>query len=328
MDVQAIIIAAAVVGIIGIVIGIILGIAGEKFKVEVDPREEAILEALPGSNCGGCGFPGCGGLAAAIVKGEAEVGGCPVGGPAVAAKVGEIMGVAAGDSVRMTAFVKCAGTCAVAKEDYRYSGIEDCSMMKFIPGGGSKSCTHGCLGYGSCVKACPFDAIYIVDGIAYVDKEACKACGKCIAACPKDLIELVPYDAKNIVKCNSKDMGKVVMQACKVGCIGCKLCEKACPKDAIHVENNIAHIDQEKCVGCGLCAGKCPKKIITMTEQQAAAAAKRAEIEAKKKAEAAAAAKAAAEEKAKAEAAAKAAEEAKVEEAPAEAPAAEEKTEA
>ncbi len=312
MDVQAIIIAAVVVGVVGIVIGIILGIAGEKFKVEVDPREEAIAEALPGSNCGGCGFPGCGGLAAAIVKGEAEISGCPVGGSAVAAKIGEIMGVAAGESARMTAFVKCAGTCAVAKEDYKYTGIEDCSMMKFIPGGGSKSCSHGCLGYGSCVKACPFDAIYIVDGIAYVDKEACKACGKCIKACPKDLIELVPYDAKNIVKCNSKDMGKVVMQACKVGCIGCKLCEKACPKDAIHVENNIAHIDQDKCVGCGLCAGKCPKKIITMTEQQAAAAAKRAEIEAKKKAEAAAAAKAAAEEKAKAEA------EAKVTEAPAE----------
>ena len=314
MDFQAIIIAAIVVGVVGVVIGIILGIAGEKFKVEVDPREEAIGGVLPGSNCGGCGFPGCGGLAAAIAKGEAEINACPVGGASVAAAIGEIMGVAAGDSVRMTAFVKCAGTCAVAKEDYRYSGIEDCSMMKFIPGGGSKSCNYGCLGYGSCVQACPFDAIRIVDGIAHVEKDLCKACGKCIKACPKDLIDMVPYDAKNIVKCNSKDMGKVVMQACKVGCIGCKLCEKACPKDAIHVENNIAYIDQEKCVGCGLCAGKCPKKIITMTEQQAAAAAKRAEIEAKKKAEAAAAAKAAAEEKAKAEAEAAKAAEATVEE--------------
>lgn len=263
MDVQAIILAAAVVGIVGIVIGIILGIAGEKFKVEVDPREEAIMGVLPGNNCGGCGYAGCSGLAAAIVKGEAEVGACPVGGSPVASKIGAIMGQDAGESVRMTAFVKCAGNCQVANQDYAYHGIEDCSMMAYVPNGGAKSCNHGCLGYGECVKACPFDAIHIVDGIAFVDKEACKACGKCIKACPKDLIELIPYDAKHAVQCNSKDFGKTVMQACKVGCIGCKMCERVCEAGAVTVENNIAHIDQEKCTGCGACAEKCPKKIIT-----------------------------------------------------------------
>ena len=112
------------------------------------------------------------------------------------------------------------------------------------------------------VKACPFDAIHIVDGIAQVDKEVCKACGKCVAACPKHLIELVPYKAKHIVQCSSKDKGKDVMKACSVGCIGCHLCEKNCPKDAVHVIDNVAYIDQEKCVGCGICAQKCPKKII------------------------------------------------------------------
>ena len=102
----------------------ILGIAGEKFKVETDPREDAILEVLPGNNCGGCGYAGCSGLAAAIAKGEAPVNQCPVGGEPVAAKVGEIMGVSAGASVKKVAFVKCAGTCEKAKQDYEYTGVE------------------------------------------------------------------------------------------------------------------------------------------------------------------------------------------------------------
>ena len=133
MSIQGIIIAAVVVGGVGIIIGIILGIAGEKFKVEVDPKEEAVLDALPGNNCGGCGYAGCSGLAAAIVKGEAEVGSCPVGGAAVAAKIGAIMGQDAGEAVRMVAFVKCAGTCEAAKQDYNYYGEEGLLHDEFCP---------------------------------------------------------------------------------------------------------------------------------------------------------------------------------------------------
>ena len=259
-----IIVAAIVVGCVGIILGFFLGISGEKFKVEVDPREEAILEVLPGNNCGGCGYAGCSGLAAAIAKGEAPVGQCPVGGDPVAAKVGEIMGVSAGASVKKVAFVKCAGTCEKAKQDYDYTGVEDCAAMAFVPNGGPKSCNYGCLGFGTCVKACPFDAIHVVNGIAVVDKEKCKACGKCVATCPRHLIELIPYESKYTVKCASKDKGKDVMPVCSTGCIGCMLCTKQCEFGAITVENNIAHIDYEKCTGCGKCAEKCPKKIIHM----------------------------------------------------------------
>lgn len=262
-----IILAAVMVGGVGLVIGIILGIAGEKLKVEVDPREEGILGVLPGNNCGGCGYAGCSGLAAAIVKGEAEISACPVGGAPVAALIGEIMGVEAGEAVRMVAHVKCIGDCEKASKDYNYYGIQDCSMMPFVSNGGPKSCNYGCLGFGSCVKACPFDAIHVQDGIAVVDKENCKACSKCINACPKDLIELIPYEAKVVVNCSSKDMGKIVMKACKVGCIGCRMCARVCEAEAITVENNIAHIDQTKCTGCGACAEKCPKKIITVLNQ-------------------------------------------------------------
>lgn len=262
MNISAIIIAAVVVGLVGIILGFFLGISGEKFKVESDPREDAILEVLPGNNCGGCGYAGCSGLAAAIVKGEAPVGQCPVGGSSVAAKVGEIMGVKAEEGIKKVAFVKCAGTCDKANTNYEYTGVEDCQAMMFVPAGGSKACAYGCLGFGSCVKACPFDAIHVKDGIAVVDPSVCKACGKCIEACPKKLIEFVPYDAAHIVKCSSKDKGKDVMKACSVGCIACRLCEKNCPSDAVHVIDNVAYIDQEKCTGCGICAQKCPKKII------------------------------------------------------------------
>ena len=264
MNVTAIIFAAVVVGGVGILIGFFLGVSGEKFKVEVDEREVAVTEALPGNNCGGCGYAGCSGLAAAIVKGEAPVNQCPVGGAPVAAKIGEIMGVKAEEGERKAAFVKCAGTCEKASLDYDYTGIQDCTMASMMQNGGAKGCNSGCLGFGSCVAACPFDAIHVVDGIAVVDKEACKACGKCIAACPKHLIELIPYEQKTFVRCNSNAKGKVQLTICQTGCIGCRLCEKNCEAGAITVTNFLAHIDADKCTECGVCVEKCPRKIITL----------------------------------------------------------------
>lgn len=259
---EGIITATVVVGVVGLIVGLFLGIAAISFKVEVDEREEAILGVLPGNNCGGCGYAGCSGLAAAIVKGEAPVNACPVGGDAVGNKVAEIMGVESAAGNKQVAFVHCKGDCNKAKTDYQYYGVEDCAMVAYVPGGGPKTCNYGCLGFGSCVKACPFDAIHVVNGIAVVDKEACKACGKCVAACPKNLISLVPYDAKHIVACSSKDKGPVAMKACDVACIGCGLCKKNCPNEAIEVVDFHAVIDQEKCTKCGKCAEVCPKKCI------------------------------------------------------------------
>ena len=262
MNVTAILVAAAVVGGTGLVVGLLLGVASEAFKVPVDEKEVAVRACLPGNNCGGCGYPGCDGLAKAIAQGEAPVGACPVGGPAAAAAIGEIMGVAAGDTEKQVAYVKCAGTCEAAKEKYTYNGIEDCVSAMSTPGAGPKACSHGCMGFGSCVKVCDFDAIHVVNGIAVVDKEKCVACGKCVATCPKSIIELIPYKAKVLVQCNSKDFGKDVKAVCTVGCMGCKACTRVCESGAITVENNIAHIDQSKCTGCGACAAKCPTKAI------------------------------------------------------------------
>jgi len=266
MNISGIILAALVVGGTGLVISVLLGIASEKFKVPVDEKEVAVRDCLPGNNCGGCGFAGCDALAKAIAAGQAPVNACPVGGAQVAGQISAIMGVEAGDEQKMVAYVQCAGTCEKAGSKYIYSGNEDCVSAMSVPGGGPKACSYGCIGFGSCVKVCDFDAVHIVNGIALVDEEKCVACGKCVATCPKKLIDLVPYRQKYKVSCSSKEFGKPVKEVCTTGCIGCKMCTRVCEYGAVSVENNIARIDYDKCTGCGACAEKCPSKIIIRYE--------------------------------------------------------------
>ena len=263
-----IIMAAVCVAAVGLIIGIFLGIAGKKFAVEVDERETAIIGVLPGANCGGCGYAGCAANAHAIVEGIAKVDSCPVGGADCAAKIAEIMGQSVSAEAPKVAFVKCSGTCDKAKSQMNYTGQMDCKLLAQIQGGGPKACTYGCLGGGTCVRVCQFDAIHIIDGIAQVDPEKCVACGQCISNCPKHLIELKPKSNKYAVACSSKEKGKQVMEVCASGCIGCGICEKTCKFDAIHVVDNIAHIDYDKCKNCGMCAMKCPKKVIHRLDGQ------------------------------------------------------------
>ena len=259
---KGIILAILVVGATGCLIGFFLTYAAKKFYVHVDEKEANILGVLPGNNCGGCGYAGCSALAKAIAEGNAPISQCPVGGAPVAEKIAGIMGVEAGEAKRMVAYVHCAGTCDKAKNKYEYTGSDDCMAVKMAPGGGPKACNFGCLGHGSCVSACEFDAIHIVDGVALVNKDTCKACGKCIDTCPQNIISLIPYESKYEVSCSSHDKGKDVMSVCDTGCIACHLCEKNCPEEAIKVIDNVAVIDQDKCSGCGTCQAKCPKKII------------------------------------------------------------------
>ena len=56
-------------------------------------------------------------------------------------------------------------------------------------------CVYGCVGAGSCVAACTFGALSIVDGNVQVDKEKCNGCGACANACVQNLIHMVPSDA-------------------------------------------------------------------------------------------------------------------------------------
>ena len=249
------------VGGVGVVIGLLLGIAGKKFAVEVDEKETAIRDALPGSNCGGCGYAGCDALAEAVAKGSAPANACPVGGAPVAKKIADILGVEV-ETVKKPAYVKCAGDCEKAGNKYQYDGNLSCKEAIYVTGKGPKKCSFGCMGFGDCVKACEYEAISIVNGIAVIDHEKCVSCGKCVKACPKELIEIVPYESRYHVQCNSKEKGVDVNKACSTGCIGCSLCAKNCPANAIEVKDFLAKIDYNKCENCGLCADKCPKKII------------------------------------------------------------------
>lgn len=292
MNVTAIIIAAAVVAVTGIIVGVGLGVFGEKFKVTVDEREAKIRECLPGNNCGGCGYPGCDGLAKAINEGKAPVNACPVGQQPVAEKIAAVMGVKAEAGEKYVAFVRCTGDCVNTVKRYNYTGIESCTALTVVPGADDKGCGFGCMGHGACVAVCKFDAMHIVNGIARVDESKCTACAACVKECPQHIITLVPAKSDVRVVCSSQARGKEVMAVCKKGCIGCTLCTKQCQFDAIHMNGNVAEIDYEKCTGCGACAAKCPRKVImnrnaAIVAQRAAEAAEAAAAKAKEKAEAA-----------------------------------------
>lgn len=262
MDINNILIAGVSLGGMGLLFGAGLAFASQKFAVEVDPRVTAVRDALPGANCGGCGYPGCDGFAVAVVAGNAPISGCPVGGADCTAKIAEVMGMEAGAGEKKVARVICNGTSENCRDKYEYDGIKDC-LAANVALGGPKSCSFGCMGLGTCERVCPFDAIKMSEeGLAVVDPDKCTACGICIEACPKDVIAYVPYSQFTIVDCNNKEKGGHVKKNCGVACIACGICERTCPFDAIHVEGNLAIIDYDKCTNCMLCAEKCPTKAI------------------------------------------------------------------
>lgn len=251
----------------GLIFGALLAIAAKLFAVEKDERVPKITEVLPGANCGGCGYAGCGAYAEAVAAGLADVSCCSVGGAAVAEKIGEIMGVSAEKAERKTAYVMCSGTKTLAADRYINEGAIDCHAANRLAGG-MKGCAFGCLGLGSCAERCRFDAIHVEDGVARVDREKCVNCGACIAECPRGIIRSVPYDAEAVNACSSRAAGKTVRAVCGIGCIGCGICARNCPAGAIEVKDNLAVIDPKKCEGCGICAEKCPRKVIRFAKNE------------------------------------------------------------
>lgn len=268
MDFLNILITVLVMAVLALVLGYALSFSSKLFHVKKDPRIEQISECLPGANCGGCGFAGCSDYAEKIVSEGVSVNKCPVGAGKVASEIAKIMGIDdMRPTVRMRAQVMCSGTNSLANRKYNYLGIDDCLSVAKL-GNGPKECSHGCIGLGTCVKVCNFDAIKVEKGVAVVEYEKCVACGMCVSSCPQHLIKLIPFDADVWVGCNSHDRGPVVRSLCKVGCIGCGICSKNCPADAISINEGVAVIDYTKCINCGTCVELCPRKIIWSGRKQ------------------------------------------------------------
>jgi electron transport complex protein RnfB len=242
--------------VMGAIFGFGLAIAARKFAVARDEKVDAIEALLPGANCGGCGYAGCVGFARAIAEGKASPADCAPGGAETANRIAEILGLEKVEKTPVVAVVGCRGGDRVnSKIDYR--GIGSCTALALLCDN-LRECSYGCIGLGTCVEVCPFDAINMVDGCAVVNDRRCTGCGKCVEACPKGIIYLVPKPQKVRVACSSRDKGKSVKSICEVGCIGCGLCAKNCPVKCIEIRDNLAVIDHEKCINCGICAAKCP----------------------------------------------------------------------
>ena len=241
-----------------------LSFAAQRFAVEEDERVEIVADLLPGANCGACGYPGCIGAAEKIVSGEIPVDACTVGGKVVSDRICEILGLepVAADAKKIPT-VFCLGTKDVTVDKFEYQGVPDCNAA-LMYSGGFKACEYGCLGLGTCVEACPFEALQMGEnGLPVVDEERCTGCGICANACPRGIIRMMDVDYSGcMVLCNSKDRGGTTRRACKVGCTGCKACIKACPNEAVVVEDYLAYIDPAKCDGCGECVEACRRDII------------------------------------------------------------------
>lgn len=268
---MSIVVAILVLGGLGLVFGLVLAAASRVFYVETDPRLEKLNSCLPGANCGGCGYAGCGAYAEAVLKGEAPIGACAAGGNECAQDMAAIMGVKAEAVTRKVAMVRCSGARIYdkdgnlvrgAKIKAEYEGFRNCLAASRVGGHGPLSCKYGCLGFGTCVRACKYGAISVEGGVAYVDEDLCVGCMACVRACPRDLIVPVEPGRNVVIACASLAKGAVTTRGCTVGCIGCGLCKKICPEGAISVEKNLAVIDYSKCTNCGLCATVCPKKLI------------------------------------------------------------------
>jgi|YNPMSStandDraft_1061717.scaffolds.fasta_scaffold00244_10 Na+-translocating ferredoxin:NAD+ oxidoreductase RNF subunit RnfB len=246
---MTILISVFIMGITGLVFSLFLVYGNIKFHIEVDPKIEQVEKALPGANCSGCGYASCSMYAESIVTKNEKINKCVVGGDETTQKIASIMGIKAEKSIKKIAVVMCQGDLNLASFIGKYQGVKDCAYAYFSTTDTSKMCKYGCIGMGSCVSACPFNAISIVKniGIPVVDASKCTGCGNCVEACPRHLIELHPIDRDIFIYCKNHDPTIVAKNICKTACIACGICVRNAQKDgnenAIKLIDNLAQIN-------------------------------------------------------------------------------------
>lgn len=267
MDSALLLKAVGALSLMGLIVGLALAVASRRFHVVVDERVEKVNGMLPGANCGACGNPSCFQVAVAMTEGTLLPSACVAGGPAVAEAICAALGVEKMDVVPVLSQRHCGGGKAASRA-YEYSGLMSCNAVQRVAGG-DLCCSWGCLGYGDCVAACPFDAMRMDErGLPVIDRAKCTGCGVCVRECPRDatgLLALHPDPAAILVRCSAHDKPAARKKTCPVCCIACKKCEKECPSDAIHVEDGVAVVDYEKCTACFACVEVCPQNCIDLT---------------------------------------------------------------
>lgn len=247
---------------LGAIAAVILYVVSRKFYVREDPRLEKVHDALPNTNCGGCGYPGCQAFAEAVLEADSlDSFHCPVGGNEVMAEVAEILGMEVEERDPFVAVVRCSGSFDDRKQTNIYDGAANCTIASDLYSG-DHGCAYGCVGLGECVEACDFEAMYMDEktGLPVVIEDSCTACNACVTACPKDIIELWPQGKKNqriYVACKNEEKSGVARKECSVACTGCAKCVDECKYDAITINNNLAEIDYEKCKMCRKCIVAC-----------------------------------------------------------------------
>lgn len=259
---STLLIALLTMGGLGVFFAVGLAIADKKLRVEENPLYGQVLELLPGANCGACGRAGCYDFATSVVDGISKVNGCPVGGASSAQAIATLLGLDAGDSVKIVARVLCNGGNKEAKvRETKYIGPESCTAQTYVSGG-NKSCTYGCLGGGDCVAACQFNAIFMNEnGLPVVIDELCTGCAACSKACPRNIIEMHSIDRELFVFCRNHDDPKTSKDVCQVACIGCGICARP-SEGTISVNNGLAVIDHDNVKTELIPVAKCPTKAI------------------------------------------------------------------
>jgi electron transport complex protein RnfB len=250
---------------IGMLCALGLVFVSRKFAVRIDHRVEQVVGILSGANCGVCGYANCVALAEAAVKAMDDGGKLPMcvqGGEEVIHGLEDILRIEIPFAEKKISTLLCNGGTQ-CNDIYEYIGVEDCRESLALNARGDKACRHGCLGRGSCVRACPFDAIAMnPDKLPVVDRSSCVGCGTCVEVCPRNVLRLADASEYYSVACSSKEKGKIVRKQCTAGCIACRKCVKACPVDAVRIADNLAVIDPEKCIGCHKCQEACPTEVI------------------------------------------------------------------
>lgn len=252
-----------------IILGLGLAIASHRLKLKIDEKVESLISALPGLNCGLCGYAGCEPYAEAMASTmDSDITKCTPGGLDTQNSLAKLLDIEVGEvSLRMIAQLACIGNDEVARKEFNYLGYSDCESA-YSHFHGYKGCKYGCLGLGSCIKSCPVDAIeYTNTGLVKVSRELCIGCEICVAVCPTGVMAMVPENAKWFVACKSKDPPKVTKGFCQSGCIACRICERKFPNSGFIVSDNLSVLsydstsEEEQKAASAACPTKCIIKI-------------------------------------------------------------------